>query len=442
MPPRCGSRKVEGDNRYALCHSRNTHNDSRTEMHLKDDPATILVIGGDKSNYPAAAPLKRLALAVDLRFLRSQNELLSACRSRRPGLLVLDMDGVGAPLGLVANIRAADLPEQPTIIMIGDDIQPQQRTQAVELGVLEVMERPETLAELQTRLLAHLYLRHQLTQARKAADERGQRLQDALDLLKAAERKLLEQAERPDRDSRRGAEVIASAAHELRTPLHAIIGFSELIRDAVYGAHSDPRYGEYAQDIHQAAMHMLTLVDGTLDLARAESGVEKLDIREIDIGRTVQDSARMLRQVAESTGITLDVKIPAVPLHIRTDPEKIRQIVLNLASNAIKFTPRGGRVTVEVAGLDNGGAVILVIRDTGIGMANQDLVTALKPFGQVRVPDKPHPKGTGLGLPLTRRFVEMLGGALDISSVPGKGTVVSVRLPPDAPAPETARSNG
>lgn len=403
-------------------------------MHLKDDPATILVIGGNKSRYPAPAALKRLTPAVDMRFLPSEEGLLAACRSRRPGLLVVDLDGVGAPLGLVANVKAADLPVDPVIIMIGDDVSAQQRRQAVELGVLDVMERPETLAELQIRLLAPLHLRDRLAKAEQIAAERNQRLHEAMELLKAAQRKLLDQAQKPmPEDRRTTSDVVANAAHELRTPLHAIIGFSELIRDEAHGPHKDPRYGEYAVDIHQAATHMLALVEGTLDLARAEAGAELLDIRDIDIGRTVQDSARMLRQLAEGTGITLDIKVPDVPLRIRTDPEKIRQIVLNLASNAIKFTPRGGRVMVEVAGLDDGGAVILVIRDTGIGIAHQDLATAMKPFGQVRQPDKPHPKGSGLGLPLTRRFVEMLGGALDISSVPGKGTVVSVRLPPAAP---------
>lgn len=405
-------------------------------MYVKDDPATILIVGGDKSSYPAPAALKRLSPPVDLRFLKSEEELLANCRSRRPGLLVLDLDGVGTPLGLIANVRAAELPVEPTIIIIGDDVLPHQRTAAVELGVLEVMERPETLSELQTRLLAHLRLRDRVIKAELAAAEQNQRLTEAMELLKIAERRLLEQGPAP-RDSHATTEAIAKASHELRTPLHAIIGFSELIRDAAHGAHTDPRYPEYAIDIHQAATHMLTIVDGTLDLARAEAGAEPLDIRDIDIGRTVQDSARMLRQLAEGTGITLDIKVPEVPLRIRTDPEKIRQIVINLASNAIKFTPRGGRVTVEVAGLDDGGAVILVIRDTGIGIANQDLVTAMKPFGQVRQPDRPHPKGTGLGLPLTRRFVEMLGGALDISSVPGQGTVVSVRLPPDAPGAST-----
>lgn len=413
-------------------HNGLAHNLARTEMPLKEKPATILVVGGDISRYPAAA-MKRLAPAVDLLLLPAEDELLAACRARRPEVLVFDLAGVAAPLGLVANVKAADLPVDPIIILIGDGILPLQRTQAIELGVLEVMERPETIAELRVRLLAHVRLRNRLAKAEHMAEEREQRLTEALLLLKAAERKLLDQTQKPERAGRNSAEVLAGATHELRTPLHAIIGFSELIRDAAHGPHTDPRYGEYAGDIHQAATHMLALVDGTLDLARAEAGADQLDIREIDIGRTVQDSARMLRQLAEGTGVTLDIKVPDTPLRIRTDPEKVRQIVLNLASNAIKFTPNGGRVTVEVAGLDDGGAVILVIRDTGIGIANQDLETAMKPFGQVRRPDRPHPKGTGLGLPLTRRFVEMLGGILEIASAPGQGTVVSVRLPAEVP---------
>lgn len=405
-------------------------------MYLKDDAATILVVGGEKSQYPNPTALKRLSVPCDLRFLKPMEELVAACRSRRPSLLVLDLDNVGAPLGLIANVRAAALEREPTIILIGNDIQDHQRTQAVELGVAEVMERPATEAELQTRLLTHVRLRFALHQAQErvaalegALTDRTQRLNGAVDLLRAAEKRLSEFT----KDNRKGNDVVAGAAHELRTPLHAILGFAELIRDQVHGPAGDARYPEYAIDIHQAATHMLTLVDGTLDLARAESGAEQLEIREVDIGRAVQDSARMLRQVAEGSGVTLNIAIPDTPLRIRTDPEKVRQIVLNLASNAIKFTPRGGRVTVEVQGVDDGGAIILVIRDTGIGIAPQDIATAMKPFGQVRQPDRPHPKGTGLGLPLTRRFVEMLGGHLDISSIPGRGTVVSVRLPADAP---------
>ncbi len=402
-------------------------------MYVKDDPPTILVVGGDKDRYPAPAALKRSTPAVDLRFLRKTEDLLAVCRDRRPLLIIVDLHHVEAPLGLTANIRAADLPVDPTIIMIGDTITPDQRIQALELGVAEVMDRPDSMEELSLRLLSCARLRHRLALAERCAADRSQKLADALALLKAAERKLLDQGGRATEDSRRNAEVVAGAAHELRTPLHAIIGFSELIRDDAHGPHADDRYREYAVDIHQAATHMLAIVDGTLDLARAEAGADTLDVRDIDIGAAVRDSTRMLRQLADGSGVDLHVVIPDKPLRIRTDPDKIRQIVINLASNAIKFTPRGGRVTVEVGGIDDGGAVILIIRDTGIGIAAHDMPMAMKPFGQVRRTDRPHPKGTGLGLPLTRRFVEMLGGVLDINSVPGKGTVVSVRLPASAP---------
>ncbi|MFV3075837.1 sensor histidine kinase [Niveispirillum fermenti] len=410
-------------------------------MSTKDGITTILVAGGRAAYYPAPAPLERLTPPAALRFLRVGDTPLSACRAIAPTLLVLDMACLDDPLAVVADIRAAGLPVEPGILLIGDAIAPGLRVRALELGALEAMDRPGEIDELQARLLAHAHRQQRLMTAEQTAAERACRLTEVLELLKRAERKLLTQGQEPAAtEVTPGIDTLSRAAHELRTPLHAILGFAELIRDAAHGPHADPRYGDYAIDIHQAATHLLALVDGTLDLARVEAGAETLNIRDIDIGRTVQDSARMLWRLAEGSGITLDVNIPQTPLRIRTDPEKVRQIVLNLASNAIKFTPRGGRVTVEVNEATGGGAVILVIRDTGIGIAAQDLPTAMKPFGQVRQADKPHPKGTGLGLPLTRRFVEMLGGTLDIDTAPGIGTVISVRLPASTPERRTPTS--
>ncbi|QJE73431.1 HAMP domain-containing histidine kinase [Aerophototrophica crusticola] len=298
------------------------------------------------------------------------------------------------------------------------------------------MDRATLLARIALCLRARLKQRALVGRVQKleaGLNDRNQRLADAMDLLRAAERRLSDLARQSEGKLRQRTDMMANAAHELRTPLHAIIGFADLIRQEAYGKVGDPRYAEYADDIHQAARQLLDLVDGTLDLARAESGADGLDIREVDIGRAVQDSVRMLRQLADGSGVTLKVVVPDTPLRIRTDPEKVRQIVLNLASNAIKFTPSGGTVTVEVTRAPDDGAIIMVVRDTGIGMSSQDIPTALRPFGQVRRPDRPHPKGTGLGLPLTKRFVELLGGRLEIESQPGKGTMVRVVLPATAP---------
>jgi len=368
----------------------------------------------------------------------------------KPDLVLLVAAGVtdaSALLDIVARAPAGaalDLPP-PTLVILDQDTA-ERRLQALEGGAADVIVPPLPRAELVIRVSNVLRRQHELAEARDRAQlldaqlsDRTEKLQQALDVLRTAERRLQEQLAVSQAESRGKSELMASAAHELRTPLHAIIGFADLIRTEAYGPLGDPRYVEYAEDIHQAAQQLVSLVDGTLDLAKAESGQDVVEIRSVDVGRVVQDSMRMLHHLAGAGGVHLRTVVPETPLMIRTDPEKVRQVVLNLASNAIKFTPAGGRVTVEVMADPVGGAVIMIVRDTGIGMSPQDIPTALKPFGQIRRIDRPHPKGTGLGLPLTRRFVEMLGGTMEISSAPGQGTAVRVRLPVDAPGDVPAR---
>jgi signal transduction histidine kinase len=141
------------------------------------------------------------------------------------------------------------------------------------------------------------------------------------------------------------------------------------------------------------------------------------------------ESAALLRAQADAQGVTLDLRLDPALGALRTDATKLRQIVLNLGANAVKYTPRGGRVTIEARPDNDQGVVVLVVRDTGIGIAPAQLDLVLRPFG--RTPEaKAFAQGNGLGLPLTRRYVEILGGTLDIASVPDQGTVITVRLPP------------
>lgn len=401
-------------------------------MPVRKEQPVILVIGGSAPAYPTMVP------GAPRFHFHPATVLLEHCRSLRPHLLILDLAGVDDPLPLLDMIAPLPIQQMPSAIVIGDALTGAIRQQALNRGAVAVIERPADGMELSLLLSAHVRLRRQVRHLARRGQEldqllsdRNQRLQDALALLEKAEQKLARRAE-PDPGNSQ-LEILANATHELRTPLNAIIGFSDLLCSQAHGALGDARYGEYAQDIQDAAHHLLALVEGTLDLARAEAGHEELDIRDIDIGSTVLNSTRLVRQLAENAGVRLETLLPDTPLHIRTDPDKIRQILLNLTSNAIKFTPPGGVVTVAVDSSADGGAVILVIRDTGFGMAAQDIPVAMRPFGQVKQAERPHPKGTGLGLPLTNRFVKMLGGVLDIDSQPGKGTTVTVRLPPVPP---------
>ncbi len=226
--------------------------------------------------------------------------------------------------------------------------------------------------------------------------------------------------------SRAKSDFLASVSHELRTPLNAIIGFSEIIRDAVVGP-LDARYREYADDINGAGRHLQNIINDILDISKIEGG--RLELREeiVSISETVEACRRIVAAMAEAAGVSLAVNAPGrLPL-IRADHLRFQQILLNLMSNAVKFTPSGGRVTVSAA-IEADGALI-AIEDTGIGMRPEDIAIALEPFRQIDGALTRRFDGTGLGLPLAKALVELHGGRLDIQSAPAVGTLVRVRLP-------------
>ncbi|HLG86514.1 MAG TPA: ATP-binding protein [Alphaproteobacteria bacterium] len=224
------------------------------------------------------------------------------------------------------------------------------------------------------------------------------------------------------------SEFLASVSHELRTPLNAIIGFSEMIRDAMIGP-VDARYREYAGDISASGRHLQNIINDILDISKIEGG--RLELREetVSISDTVEACRRIVLPMADTASVSLSIAIPdALPL-IRSDEMRFRQILLNIMSNAVKFTPAGGRVRVS-AWSEADGAVIAV-EDTGIGMRREDIAVALEPFRQIDGVLSRRFDGTGLGLPLAKALVELHGGRLDIDSTPGEGTTVRILMPLD-----------
>lgn len=225
----------------------------------------------------------------------------------------------------------------------------------------------------------------------------------------------------------RRADYLVQLAHELRTPLHAIDGFATLIART---AESDgPRAAadrrEAASHIADGARHLAGLIDDILAMARAEAGQLPVSIRRVDVAREVQASLAMLAPLAAEAGVAITTQAER-SVTLGTDPRRLREVVLNLVGNAIKYTPEGGRVTVEVAGTHDG-ATVLVVADTGHGMTAEELRTVFEPW--VRSERLPPRAGSGLGLPLTKRIVEALGGVMTIRSAVGRGTVVTVHLP-------------
>lgn len=234
---------------------------------------------------------------------------------------------------------------------------------------------------------------------------------------------------RAEAASRAKSEFLANMSHELRTPLNAIIGFSEVIKDAVLGPMGEPRYASYARDIHDAGRHLLSVINDVLDLVKVETGKMHVTPEAFDLNESVAGVIAILRDKAREADIALIPELPQVPVIMNTDHAKVRQMLINLVANGIKFTESGGKVFIRATTETSSDTVRVTIEDTGIGIADQDMPVALAPFGQVDSTLDRTYEGTGLGLPLSKEFAECLGGSLTIRSTPGRGTAVIIDLP-------------
>ena len=228
--------------------------------------------------------------------------------------------------------------------------------------------------------------------------------------------------------NRAKSEFLAHMSHELRTPLNAILGFSEIMEHETLGPIGTPRYREYAHDIHESGTHLLNIISDILDLSKIEAGKTELSEQVVDVCEAVTACLRIVNERANVAGIVIETQWPDSLPTLLADPRLLKQLILNLLSNAIKFTPAGGKVTVR-AGLTSAGELTVAIADTGPGIAENDIATALAPFGQVGVSLVAKHDGTGLGLPLVNSFVDLHGGWLDIQSEPGAGTTVTAHFP-------------
>lgn len=229
--------------------------------------------------------------------------------------------------------------------------------------------------------------------------------------------------------SRAKSEFLAHMSHELRTPLNSILGFSQIIGEAALGEGRSEKYREYAGDIHVSARHLLELISDILDTAKIEAGEISLEENNIEIREVIDACLRLVAQQLQSKGHRPRIEMPPNMPMLRGDPRLLRQVLINILSNASKFTPHGGAIAVRAAP-DAAGGIAIVVSDKGIGMEADDIVRAMEPFGQVRhSPDVSH-GGTGLGLPLSKKLVELHGGQLTLQSAAGTGTDVTISFPP------------
>ncbi|MEJ0025486.1 MAG: PAS domain-containing sensor histidine kinase [Rhizomicrobium sp.] len=244
----------------------------------------------------------------------------------------------------------------------------------------------------------------------------------------AAQRALRKALAEAEEASRAKSAFLAAMSHELKTPLNAVLGFSEIIRDEILGPIQPQRYRAYASDIHASGTRLLAIISDVLDVARLSGGAITLNARPCSVA-VLADEAVAMARIATEDRREIAIDVAAGLPQVDVDPQRLRQSLANLLSNALKFTPEGGRIALR-AWLDAGGGICFSVRDTGIGMDRGKIAAALEPFRQLDGSLARRFEGAGLGLAITKSLVELHGGTLAIESAVGAGTTVTIALPP------------
>jgi PAS domain S-box-containing protein len=337
---------------------------------------------------------KMRGLPDDLLYIGMPYEELTRYRLRQKGLAGKDVDAVLA--GRVFRIKAMDE-------RVGEYTSP-------EGGAYIHQRRPIPGGGFVVTLT-------DIT-ARKIAEDQSQRALEAAETANRAK-----------------SEFLANMSHELRTPLNAIIGFSEMMKNESFGPLGSAKYREYTDDIFTSGHHLLGLINDILDLSKAEAGKMELYEEEFDPAGATLSCLNMIKDQARKQRVELVPEIARDNVRLRADQKMFRQIVINILTNAVKFTPPGGKIWAKAWAQPSSGYVLQIV-DTGIGIEPRDIPKMLQPFTQVESAANRRHHGTGLGLPLTKRLIELHGGILDIQSRPGEGTTVTIRFPNERVLPD------
>jgi signal transduction histidine kinase len=391
---------------------------------------TWLMVQAVDRQQKGAAELR----ASEERLQRQSGLLQSTLENMGEGLSVFDAEG--RLLAWNAKfVELLDLPTEPTTESNLRDILALQ----VERGDFGPVDPSTDLADRFARFYRELPLvRERLTASGRALQIRRRAmpggavvsLYSDVTERKAADTKMAHAWAQAELANRAKSDFLANMSHELRTPLNAIIGFSEILSGEHLGPLKNLRYLEYAHDIHSSGEHLLSIINDVLDMSKIEAGKLEIHEEEILVQTLLAGSVRMVRERARKQSVELVTRI-ADPHHmIVADERAMKQCLLNLLSNAIKFSERGGTIRVE-ASIAADGSSVIAIADDGIGMTDDELRRAMQPFGQAQASTTRTHGGTGLGLPITQGLIEAHGGVMSVVSAQGRGTRVTITLPPE-----------
>jgi two-component system cell cycle sensor histidine kinase PleC len=387
-------------------------NNSPTKIHIKDAEGRYLLINDlagqlfgfteetalGKSTYELFPKDKANAFAAHDQMVMDSGKAVEQEEEWRRGDCVHTFLTVKFPIyGHAGNVTGVGA--------IGTDITDRKKVEAA---------LRESEAQLQERIA-------ELEQAQRRLERQGADLVRLAADLKVAR----DQAETA---SRAKSEFLATMSHELRTPLNAIIGFSEIMMAERLGPIGTASYRDYAQDINDSGLHLLSLINDILDLSKVESGLDELHEVNIDVQEMVDAVVRLVNQRARIGSVTLEHRVSKTLPWFFGDERKLKQILVNLLTNAIKFTDTGGTVSLDCQ-CDQEGRHVFAVADTGIGIAENDIPKAMSQFGQVDSAFNRKHEGTGLGLPLTKALVELHGGTMELKSKVGAGTTVTLCFP-------------
>ena len=371
--------------------------------------ASILVVDDD----PIVRSLMQATLRTDGFTVFEAADGVEGCRlceEHRPDLMLVDlvmphMDGYELCRVLRARPESAYVPIVVATSL--DDVPSIAR--AYDAGATDFIPKPVNWLVLNHRV-------RYILRASRAFEE-----------LRRNQERLIAAKEAAEAANRAKSEFLANMSHELRTPLNAIIGFSGMMSDRMFGP-LDDKYAEYAGIIGDSGRHLLAIISDILDLSKADADRMMLAEERVEIEDVVELGSKIVEDMARRAQIQFVSEIEAKLPPVIGDPAKLTQILVNLLSNAVKFTPPGGQVRLRVGQRAHRG-ITFQVEDTGVGMSPDQIPIALAPFGQISNSLTRRHDGVGLGLPLTKRLVELHGGTMELDSEPGKGTTASVHLP-------------